>query len=267
MSLDPAFLKDFWTYLSGLEWWQGLIFIIVLGLIIIISGYGKKIIEKIKEQFTPKKLKCEVCIKMVLMKSIMIQTKMGFILNNILRDQMNIVEQKISEIKTILINTYSEELNKSRSIEKDNRYLYDETIQYKLYLGLINDALFLVKDELRRSLKENGFHKKAGLEFSVYVKDKVKQIIYLIEQHLRNLYPMMGMIVLLDKELENINNNSHKIEDIMFELFADSKVIKNEADLKLKECEEELLKFINKDLNITLSDTSKIPIESYMLAV
>jgi hypothetical protein len=267
MSLSPAILKDFWTYLSEFEWWQGLIIIIAMGLMLIISGYGKKVVEKIKETVKPKKLKCEVCIKMVLMKSIMIQTKMGYISNNVLKDQMNIVEQKISEMKTILINTYSEELNKSRLIEKNNQYLYDETIQYKLYLGLINDALFLVKDELRRALKENGFHEKSGLEFSAYVKDKVKHIVYLIEQHMRNLYPMMGMIVSLEKELENINKNIYKIEDILFELFSDAKSIKTGADLKLQACEGELLRFINKDLNIPLSDTSRISIESYRTSV
>jgi hypothetical protein len=263
MSLNPAFLKDFWTYLSGLEWWQGLFIIIAIGIMLLIKGSGKKIVEKFKEQMKPKKLKCEVCIKMVLMKSIIAQTKMFYLSNSIIEDQKNIAIQKISEIKSLLLKTYIEETNIIKS--KDNIIL--ESIQYKAYLGLVNDALYLVKEELERCFRENGFHEKSGLEFSLYVKDKTKNLVFIIQQHLKNLYPTVGMAVPIEKEIDNIEKNFHYIQDIIFEIFEDAKSIKKTAENKLKECDIELIKFINKDLNIPLSDTSRISIEDYRTSV
>lgn len=64
------------------------------------------------------------------------------------------------------------------------------TLQYRMFWGLSNDALNIqMKDEIRRSIKENGFYELNGNDFSQYVKNQTKVLISIFRKHIINLYP------------------------------------------------------------------------------
>lgn len=124
----------------------------------------------------------------------------------------------------------------------------NETLQYRMYWGLIKDALFgMIKDELRRSCRDNGFCNLGGTEFSSYVKGKTDLVIDLLKQHLINLYPPKDnrLIVSIETILDYIDSQRSDVQDLMFDIFIESKNIKLTNEKKLNEIEQDFVKDIN----------------------
>jgi hypothetical protein len=106
-----------------------------------------------------------------------------------------------------------------------------DTIQYRMYWGLIRDVIFIqVKDNLRRSMIENGFEEFSGSDYTNYVKDKSKLMMSMIKQHIVNLYPSPNfkLKVTMDQIIEFLDDWQHEFEDIVFEIFGESKKIKKQ---------------------------------------
>jgi len=128
-----------------------------------------------------------------------------------------------------------------------------ETLHYRMFAGLITDVLHVrMKNEFRRMFKENGFAHLSGNEFSIYVKDKSKNIMSLLKNHIINLYPPNNnkMFVKMEEIIEHFDKKSPDIEDILFEIFIEAKkwVQYEEATLLNidEKFEEEIEKFIKK---------------------
>lgn len=119
---------------------------------------------------------------------------------------------------------------------------YDRSglIQYRMFWGLSNDALNIkLKDEIRRSFKENGFDGLSGNEFAQYVKNQHKILVTILKNHIINLYPTnRRVIVSMDEVLEYIDSINSKLEDVFFELYIESKRIKKQDEQILKEIDE-----------------------------
>jgi hypothetical protein len=156
------FFKEFFKYMSMLEWWQSFLILIVIIVPMIIGKFWGNIIRKIFEL-----------------------------------------------------------LNGEKS----------ETLQYRMFWGLINDAVnILIKDEIRRSFKENGFHEIGGNEFSQYVKNQSKNLIGILKNHIINLYPPNSkeMKVSMDDILNYIEKKESEFEDFFFEIYIEAKKFKNQ---------------------------------------
>jgi len=173
----------------------------------------------------------------------LVENKRHFILNRILKDQMNFAEQKLLEIQTILLNSYREMLKSKGNGHADPS---EEAKQYRLYQGGLSSALQLVKDEIRRSFKENGFEQLGGTEFSSYVKDKA-QVLYAIgRNHLGDQYPYEGMIIPWDERADYVQTTYiHKIEDMCFETFQRAKDVKKNADRQIIIINDDFAREIN----------------------
>lgn len=126
----------------------------------------------------------------------------------------------------------------------------NETLQYRMFWGLINDAVNIrMKDEIRRSFKENGFHELGGNEFSSYVKNQSKNLVSIIKNHIINLYPIgQSLSVSMESILDEIDKKDSVFEDIFFEIYTEAKTFKCQDDWSLdeidKKFEEEILNFI-----------------------
>lgn len=179
------------------------------------------------------KRSCGDCLLIMMGEREKYEIKMNKETDRILKTQMTFAEQKLIDIQIMLLNAYSDTLYSVRSIK--NTDPETEAVQHKLFYGLLKDALLLVKDEIRRSLKENGFFELDGSGFSFYVKDKEKTLVSLMEQHLRNLYPDRGVVLNVQDVLKLFGNRAGQIEEIVFEMYTYSKNIKVDADLKMKE--------------------------------
>jgi hypothetical protein len=150
--------------------------------------------------------------------------------DRILRSQMNFAEQKLIEIQTLLINSYSDELYKRKTDGKVNDD--DESVQLKLFYGLIKDGLYSIKDEIRKALKHNGFSLLVGADFNYYVEDKMKTFISNLGQYIRNIYPSRGMTISVFEMLKLLEQKSPVLESAFNEMFITAKDIKLEAEEK-----------------------------------
>jgi hypothetical protein len=128
-----------------------------------------------------------------------------------------------------------------------------DTLQYRMFWGLISDAFNIkVKDEIRRSFKENGFHDSSGNDFSIYVKNQSNVLVSILKDHIMNLYPPNSskMVVNLDEILDYIDKNESVMEDRFFEIYIEAKKLKKyEVDTIAtidKKFEEEIGRFIKK---------------------
>lgn len=157
------------------------------------------------------------------------------LINSILKDQMNFAEQKLIEIQALLLNAYSEELIKKRS--KTEYDYVEESNQSKLYYGLLRDTLWSVKDEVRRSFKENHFATLDEFEFTRYVRDKVTAIMSQSIQHMTNLYPQSKMIITLNDRVMLVEKFRSKFEDFSVEVYMQAREIKKQVDKKIEEIE------------------------------
>jgi hypothetical protein len=124
----------------------------------------------------------------------------------------------------------------------------NDTLQYRMFWGLIRDVLnIVIKDEIRRSFKENGFHELSGLEFSLYVKDKSKNFQSMLKQQIINLYPSskVKMIVSMEEIIKFVNTRNSDYEDIFFEIYTEAKRIKKNADEEFQKIDKEFIDDIN----------------------
>jgi len=124
------------------------------------------------------------------------------------------------------------------------------TLQYRMFWGLSNDVINMrMKDEFRRSLKENGFDILSGNDFSNYVKNQSKLLMSILRNYIINLYPPNKNIkITMEDILEYIDKKESAIEDTIFEIYIEAKRIKKQDteqyDLFDKKFEQEIEKFI-----------------------
>lgn len=120
-----------------------------------------------------------------------------------------------------------------------------ETLQYRMFWGILTNATqLLIKDELRRSFKENGFDELNGAEFSNYVKDKHKIVMSMLKQHIINLYPPnnSNLIVSMDEIIKYIDGKNSYYEDLMFNIFTEAKQLKKNGVEIENKIEDDFLK-------------------------
>lgn len=106
--------------------------------------------------------------------------------NRILKSQMNFTEQKLIEIQNIIMKDIIEVI---RKFNLKNSNAVDEVVQYKLVYGLFRDALLNIKDEMRRSFKDNGFYDLSGSEFMAFTRDRTAIVHSILDQYVRNIFP------------------------------------------------------------------------------
>lgn len=244
-------LSSFWTDISvwlqslQLNWWQGLIFFIFIlfSLLLAFSTPVREYVGKTLNKIFKKKRSCIDCVSIVSSKAKQTDLRLKNILQKIeyvnkttLKKEMNFVEVKLDELENRFIDFYNDRLASSAIKSQDT---LGETVQYRMFWGLMKEVIHIrVKDELRRCCKENGFNALGGMLFSSYVKDKTKQVINMIRQHIINFYPSHNMIVTMQELLLHIETIDPKIEDLMFEVFNEAKKIHNDDIAETKQLNE-----------------------------
>lgn len=239
---------SFFTWLTtlSLTWWQGLIFLLLISFVVIVLNYNKTkyvlrwIVGKRRKRscidcltiMTGKRNKFDFIIKKIYKQQEKIE-------NKILKEQMNFAEQKLVELETLFIDFYNDFIYN----EKLSNIIQLGTLQYRMFSGLIRDALWLrIRDEIRRSFKENGYYEISGQEFSIYTKNQFNIIFSMLKQHIISLYPPTTdkIIVPVDKVLDFMKTINPKIEDKVFEIYIEAKKVKCEADKKIVEMEKQI---------------------------
>lgn len=244
-------LTSFWADISvwlqslQLNWWQGLIFFILIlfAILLAFSAPIRTYIGKSLNKLFRKHRSCNDCVSIVSSKAKQTDLKLKNILQKIeyvnkttLKKQMNFSEVKLDELENKFIDFYNDRLATSSIKSQDT---IGETVQYRMFWGLLKEVVQIrVKDEIRRCCKENGFNELSGQLFSNYVKDKNKQVVNMIRQHIINFYPSHNMNITMHELLLHIETIEPKIEDLMFDIFNEVKKIHNNDIEEIKQLNE-----------------------------
>jgi hypothetical protein len=127
-----------------------------------------------------------------------------------------------------------------------------DTLQYRMFWGLMNDAfLGIVKNEIRKSLKENGFEDLSDTEFDVYIKNKGELINSMIRDHIINLYPPANNRLIVSQEvvLKCLESNKVLIYDKIEDIYLEARKLKKQENEKKFDIETKFVNEINDFVN------------------
>jgi len=230
------FSADFWHYMSGLTWLQGLTYVIVILVTYFIGKHWNKLVKRLRWN---KRRSCGDCAVILIGKIADVLKRKATISHSILDEQMTYTEHKLEVIILDLLCSYKEdqtELRKALNVLEENK-------EYLLYKEGIQNAFALIKKEIRRAFRENGFVDKTGKEFSDYVKNKCAELISIGKRYMMSSYPSDDMIVPIDYLFNSID--VHKYEDITFEIFLNARDVRRIAEEKQKKIDVEFKKDID----------------------
>lgn len=163
--------------------------------------------------------------------------------DRIMKTQMTFAEQKLIEIQTRISNNVSYKINESI---KDKSTTVEELVQYKLIHCLLKESLLNIKDEIRRSFKDNGFNNLKGSEFSWYVKERTQVISSMLTQYMKNIYPDRGGVLRLSKILESTENETIFLSGIINDIYSYAREVRIETDERIKDMQKEFSIWIDK---------------------
>lgn len=173
--------------------------------------------------------------------------------DSVLKDQMNFAEQKLSEVKTTATTEFTKklkdlELNKNGDISIEEQF-FRETTRYELFCSVLREVMHIIKDEIRRSFKENGYFDFQEGEFSNYLRNKMDYLESLALNHFSSRYPSYNKILPLSEIKEIYLDNRKELESTLREVFTISRSIKTKADTEVKNKKEEFKKRIDSFIN------------------
>jgi hypothetical protein len=182
-----------------------------------------------------KKRSCADCLHIVMSE----HEKYGFNkqlkADKILTYRMNYSEEKLMELENDLFSLFEKKLDKQTSVD-----ITKTLIESKMFYGLLKEALYYVKKEIRKSYKEDGFCDLSDYDFDNYVNDKTKAVLSTLTRYLRNIYPAYGTSVSVDDIILDIESKNAIIHEYVRDIFTFAKQIIVEYE---KEMEELKIKF------------------------
>lgn len=183
------------------------------------------------------KRSCGDCVLLLMGEREKFEFKIRKETNKIMKNQMTFVEQKLIEIQTALLDDITCIINKDT---------IDESVQYKLIYGLLKDSLHNIKDEIRRSFKDNGFCDLGVSEFSSYLKDRTQILNSMLVQYIRNMYPDRGGVLEASKIINVIEQRKNFLSGLVNDLYMYAREVKLETDKKVNILQEQFIKWVDK---------------------
>lgn len=242
-------MKELFEYLKGLPPALSVIALLISLIILIILKWDtiSKPFKKIKNTSKSLKRTCGDCVLILFGIREKYDHKLRDFDNSLLRSQMKFAEQKIQEAIFFLSQSFMDDIRiygKEADLEK-------KVTQSALYCEALKNSMISVKDEFRRSFKENGFNSFSEVEFSHYVKSKSKTLLTMVRLYLNQYYvDGEGTIVRLKERFERMDAKNLKIfEGWVFEIFNNAKDLTNDYCNNKEEISEDLKYAIDDFIN------------------
>ncbi len=172
---------------------------------------------------------CGDCILIIMGEREKYELKISNVHDRVLKNQMNFFEQNIIELQELIEKIFSDAMGSTKIQAMVGNTGRGTEIEYKFFSELLKDALMQVKNEIRRSYKENGYYEMNDTEFSYYLKDKSKQVLSTITKHIKNIYPNQGMTVPISDILLGLSLKYPEISETIRSCFEQSKEVTLEA--------------------------------------
>lgn len=133
------------------------------------------------------------------------------------------------------------------------------TIQYRMFWGLVNEGVNqIIKNEIRRSLKDNGFHELNDNDFVQYMKHQRIKLISMFREHLINMYPPIDnkLVVSMDDVLMFLDKIDAEIGSTIFDIYQEAKRLKKLEIQTYDEIDDNFEKDINNFIENQITDLS-----------
>jgi hypothetical protein len=154
--------------------------------------------------------------------------------NNTLRRQLNYSEQKLSQLKYLMTNSYSALLASKLQVHEDVK-LHKDYRSYQILISmLIKD---LIDNVLKEALIENHLDEMSSKEWESYISDKTNYILNYTEDFLDNLYSD-GKMVLRNESYEAERKLFPEMKALFTEIFDTVKEIGIQAKKEIKNCRD-----------------------------
>jgi len=232
-------MDKLFEYLHSLPPSLSVLALIIISIAFILSKWGSALNStKIIPKKNKTKRSCGDCVLILLSIREKYEYQMRNIDNSLLKLQMKYSEQKIQEIIFFLSQSFADDIRIYGEEESEER----RVVQSALYCEAIKNAMLSVKDELRRSFRENGFYKFSEIEFSHYVKEKTRVLIIMVRFYLNQYYVDENFtIVHLKDRFERIDKDYlQKFENWAFDIFTNAKDLISENNKAKKQLSEDL---------------------------
>ena len=216
-------MNEMFKYLQKLPSPISVMVLIIALIFLIISKWDSisKSLKRLSGKTFKNKRTCGDCVLILFGIREKYEYQSKHIDNNLLRMQMKFAEQKIQEAIFFLSQSFSDDIKvMGDGVEHDRK-----VTQAALYCEALKNGILSAKDEIRRSIKENGFENLSENEYSHYVKDKTRTIITIIRSYL-NQYSVQHdkTIVNLKERFKRMDGyHIQKFESWVFDIFSNAK--------------------------------------------
>ena len=173
---------------------------------------------------------CSDCILLIMGEREKFELQFRREKDRILKTQMIFAEKKLIEIQILLLTKLSEEVKLT-------------PFQHKIVHGIMRDSFQSIKDELRRSFKDNGFYDLNGVELNSFIKDQSSSIINMMYQYVQNIDS--DTVIDFDKIRNVIKLNHLELSSIISEMYENAKNAKNEIERRIDSVKEEFGKWVD----------------------
>lgn len=235
--------------------WKIVIPLLVLVSTVIIALWGGLTIQWGKKTIrlgtNRKGRSCMDCSRYVRITQTKVDRKICTIENKKLKDKMNYSEQRLLGLQSLIVQMYSQLVHSKGVSPGDLSGLpldVKESQECNLFEARLGQLIHLIKDELRRSFKENGFHELSEIELSVYIQDQIKTILAMTDNYLGANYPRQ-MIISLDEVKDVLHSLRHDVRDAIEDTYRRAKEVEIESEHKITmletEYETDITTFIN----------------------
>jgi len=184
----------------------------------------------------------------VVTKTAEIVTKMCYIdLKECIDRQMSYVDERLTIIKSILLNNYSKIL-KSK-IQIDKQVIVHE--DYITYHRLVESMLFEdIKNSIRQSFANDNFDQLSDVEFNMYINEKFLYIYQIGDEFMDMWYIGNKMLISREELKESVLLLKAKLYDIFVDTYEKAvKVLEEKEDRKIK-LQDELDIFFEKIVGV-----------------
>ena len=164
-----------------------------------------------------------------------------------LKNKMNFAEQQLLIVQRILFIEYTK-IIKSKQTNNE-----DEHKELSSYHTKLQMAMGLLKDELRRAFKENGFHKLNDVQFDKYIKDESQIVTDTYCEYMLTGYPN-GMAVTYDDVINIIESQKSVMNEYLAAILKKSKEIEIKTITDINEIEEQYELETNEFLGLNINN-------------